>query len=126
MRDTKRTLAHSGCSLLMVTGGLALVLVPIALLNDGLTEGMLLLAGALLAMAGGWMALRGIMPYMSVAGGALLLVGALFFIPFTGFGLIIFVLAGLLMVIVSLALIILGYKDLMRREEARSRLAGSR
>jgi membrane protein implicated in regulation of membrane protease activity len=77
-------------------------------------------------MAGGAMAIKGVLPYMAVTGGILLFVGAAVFIPFTAFGLIIFVLAGMVMVFASLAMIIMGYKDLERRTEARSRLVGTR
>ncbi len=122
--DTRRSLASSGCTLLMVTGGLALLLVPVAFLMGAFLAGTVLMAGALLSILGGIMAQRGIMPYMVLLGAVILIAGAILFMPASGFG-IIYVLIGLVMVIASLAMILLGFKDLLERARARGRVAGT-
>ncbi len=64
------------------------------------------------------------MPYMVLLGAVILIAGAILFMPASGFG-IIYVLIGLVMVIASLAMILLGFKDLLERARARGRVAGT-
>jgi hypothetical protein len=104
----------------MVTAGLALPFVLLGFFVGFFLEGTLLLAGSLLAMASGWLALRGIMPYLTIVGAALLIAGAVAIVPASGFG-VIYVLIGLVMALASLAMILMGFRDLTLRAEARAR-----
>jgi hypothetical protein len=118
-------MATVGCVLLVVTAGLALLLVPVAYLMGAFNAGTMMMAGALLSIAGGLLAMKGIMPYISLGGAALLIAGSVYFIPASGFG-IIYVLVGLIMVGASLVMILIGYKDLLGRADARGATFGTR
>jgi hypothetical protein len=109
----------------MVTAGLAFPFVLLGFLVGSFVEGTLLLAGSLLAMVSGWMALRGMMPHLTVVGAALLIAGAVAIIPASGFG-VIYVLMGLVMAIASLVMILVGFGDLTGRAVARAESTGER
>jgi len=119
---SKRSAAGSGCILMMVTGGLALLMTPFMLLGGTgtmLFSGILLLAGAGVSISGGVLALKGITPYMAVAGPCLLVMGALLFLP-ESFFFVIPVVMGIALAIGSLVLVLYGWSDLRQRAAIRA------
>lgn len=120
---SKRSAAGAGCVLMMVTGGLALLMVPFMLMGvTGVvfSSGLILLAGALTSIAGGVLALRGITPYMAVGGPCLMALGAVLFLPDSLF-FVTPVLIGIALAVGSLALVLYGWSDLRDRALARTR-----
>ena len=120
---SKRSAAGAGCVLMMVTGGLALLIVPFMLMGGtsiGLVSGLILLAGAATSISGGVLALRGITPFMTVAGPCLMVLGAVLFLP-DSFFFVVPVLVGIALAIGSLILVLYGWSDLRNRTLARAR-----
>jgi hypothetical protein len=71
---------------------------------------------------GGSLALKGIMPILAAAGPPLLIIGAvwlLFISPF--FAMV--ALIGIVMAVISMALVVYGWSDLIARAEMRNRMA---
>ncbi len=101
---------------------LALMLTLFLLIEEEPVAGVFMLLACLVAIIGGSLALKGMMPILAAAGPPLLIIGAvwlLFISPF--FAMV--ALIGIVMAVISMALVLYGWSDLMARAEMRNRMA---
>ncbi|MCJ2541089.1 MAG: zinc ribbon domain-containing protein [Candidatus Thermoplasmatota archaeon] len=120
--NPKRTAAGGGCTLMILDGALALMLTPFLFFEEVPVAGVFMLLACLVAIIGGSLALKGMMPILAAAGPPLLIIGAvwlLFISPF--FAMV--ALIGIVMAVISMALVVYGWSDLMARAEMRNRMA---
>jgi len=107
---------------MILDGALALMLTPFLFLAEVPVAGVFMLLACLVAIIGGSLALKGMMPILAAAGPPLLIIGAvwlLFVSPF--FAMV--ALIGIFMAVISMALVVYGWSDLMARAEMRNRMA---
>ena len=106
---------------MILDGALALLLTPFLLMEEVPFAGVFVLLACLVAIIGGALALKGIMPFLAAAGPPLLIMGAVWIILLSPF----FVMAsliGIVLAVISMALVVYGWSDLMARAEMRNRM----
>jgi len=107
---------------MILDGALALVLTPFLLMEEVPVAGVFMLLACLVAIIGGSLALKGIMPILAPAGPPLLIIGAVWIMFLSPF-FIMASLIGIVLAVMSMALVVYGWSDLMARAEMRNRIA---
>ena len=120
--NPKRNAAGGGCVLMILDGACALILTPFLLLEEVPVAGVFLLLACLVAIIGGSLALKGIMPILAAAGPPLLIIGAVWLIFLSPFFAMVSII-GICLAVISMALVVYGWSDLMARAEMRNRMA---
>lgn len=116
--NPKRTAAAGGCVIMILDGSLA---IPMWLLMLAMSEpvaGITLMVASMVAIVGGALALKGILPLLAAVGPPLLLFAALVISTVDPFMVIVGLIGGILG-FVSLILVLYGYSDLMERARER-------
>lgn len=106
---------------MILDGALALMLTPFLLMEEVPAAGVFLLLACLVAIIGGALALKGIMPVLAAAGPPLLIIGAVWLIFISPFFAMVAII-GIVLAVISLALVFYGWSDLMARTEMRNRM----
>lgn len=107
---------------MILDGACALILTPFLLLEEVPVAGVFLLLACLVAIIGGSLALKGIMPILAAAGPPLLIIGAVWLIFLSPFFAMVSII-GICLAVISMALVVYGWSDLMARAEMRNRMA---
>lgn len=100
-------------------GGLA-ILFSLVLLFAEPVMGLFLLGAAVVAIVGGWLAMKGIMPLVAAAGPPLLIIAALMLMTIDPF-MILISLIGIVLAGLSLALVIYGWSYMVQKAQMRKR-----
>jgi hypothetical protein len=100
-------------------GGLA-ILFSIVLFFAEPVMGLLLLGAAIVAIVGGWLGMKGIMPLLAAAGPPLLIIAALVVMNIDPF-VVIISLIGIVLAGLSLALVIYGWSSMVQKAQMRKR-----
>ena len=106
---------------MILDAALALMLTPILLMEEVPFAGVFVLLACLVAIIGGSLALNGIMPILAAAGPPLLIMGAVWIIFFSPFFAMVAII-GIVLAVISMALVVYGWSDLMARAEMRNRM----
>ena len=107
---------------MILDGALALMLTPFLLMEEVPFAGVFLLLACLVAIISGALALQGIMPFLAAAGPPLLIMGAIWIMLLSPFFVMVS-LIGIVLAVISMALVVYGWSDLMARAEMRNRMA---
>ena len=120
--NPKRSAAGGGCILMILDGALAIPMWLLLLAEWEPVSGVFLMAASLVAIIGGSLALKGILPLLAAAGPPLLIMAAVVMATVTFF-LVIVAIIGIILAVISLVLVLYGWSDLMMRTEMRNRRA---
>jgi hypothetical protein len=106
---------------MILDGSLALLL-AIFLIFSWESAILFLLLASLVAIIGGTLALKGILPFLAAAGPPLLIIASVWLMSVDIF-LVVPAFIGLVLAICSLAMVAYGWSDLLARVEMRNRMA---
>jgi hypothetical protein len=105
---------------MILDGALAIPIWLILLAGGEPVPGLMLMVASLVAIVGGAMALKGILPLVAAAGPPLLILASAILTTVDPFLVVVAIIGGILAVI-SLGLVVYGWTDLMERARTRER-----
>ncbi len=117
--DPRQVAASAGCTLMIFDGALAILFSLILFISASLI-GLFLMAAAIVAIVGGWLGMKGIMPLVAAAGPPLLIIAALMLLTIDPF-MIIISLIGMVLAGISLALVVYGWSYMVQKAQMRKR-----
>jgi hypothetical protein len=116
--NPKHTAAGGGCTVMILDGALAIPMWLLLLVAGEPVSGVILMAASLVAIVGGSLALKGILPWLAAAGPPMLLFAAMVISTVDPFFIVVGLIGGVLGFL-SLILVFYGWEDLMERARTR-------